>query len=76
MSSTVIVTVTKMIESLPEPAQTHVVEHLHQYLEDLQDEIQWDALFKKSQPQMMAAARRAKQEIAQGLAKPYERFFS
>ena len=72
MSSTVIVTVTKMLESLPEPAQEQVVEHLREYLEDLQDKLQWDSLFKKTQPQLIAAARRAKHEIAQGLAKPID----
>ncbi|MBI2976982.1 MAG: hypothetical protein HYY33_08540 [Chloroflexi bacterium] len=72
MSSTAIATVTKMLESLPEPAQDRVVEHLREYLEDLQDELQWDALFKRTQPQLAAAARRAKQEIAQGLAKPMD----
>jgi hypothetical protein len=72
MSSTAIATVTKMIESLPEPAQDRVVEHLREYLEDLQDELEWDTLFKKTQPQLVAAARRAKQEIAQGLAKPMD----
>jgi hypothetical protein len=72
MSSTAIATVTKMLESLPEPAQAQVVEHLREYLEDLQDELQWDTLFKKTQPQLISAARRAKQEIAQGLAKPLD----
>jgi hypothetical protein len=72
MSSTAIATVTKMLESLPEPAQDQVVAHLREYLEDLQDELQWDALFKRTQSQLVAAARRAKQEIAQGLAKPMD----
>ncbi|RLT32090.1 MAG: hypothetical protein DWI57_18690 [Chloroflexi bacterium] len=82
MSSTAIATMTKMLESLPEPAQEQVVEHLRDYLEDLQDDLQWNILFKRTQPQLIAAARRAKQEIAQGLAKPMdfdqtcERFFS
>ena len=53
MSSTAIATVTKMLESLPEPAQDQVVEHLREYLEDLQDELQWDALFR-TQPQLIA----------------------
>ena len=72
MSSTVIVTVTKMLESLPESAQEQAAEHLREYLEDLQDDLQWDTIFKKTQPQLMAAARRTKQEIAQGLAKPID----
>lgn len=72
MSSTSIATLTKMFESLPEPAQDQVVEHLREYLEDLQDELEWDTLFKRTQPQLTAAARRAKQEIAQSLAKPMD----
>jgi len=61
-----------MIESVPETVQDQVVEHLREYLEDLQDELQWDTLFKKTQPQLIAAARRAKQEIAEGHAKPMD----
>jgi len=68
VSSTAIATLIKMIESLPETAQDRVVEHLREYLEDLQDELEWDALFKKTQPQLVAAARRAKKEITEGLA--------
>jgi len=69
MSSTAIATVIKMMESLPEPVQDQVVDHLREYLEDLQDELQWDSLFKETQQQLVAAARRAKQEIAEGHAK-------
>jgi hypothetical protein len=69
MSSIAIDTVIKMIESLPEPTQDQVVEHLREYLADLQDEYQWDMAFKKTQPQLTAAAQRAKQEIAAGQAK-------
>ena len=68
MSSTAIATVVRMMESLPEAAQEQVVEHLREYLEDVQDELRWDALFKKTQPQLVAAARRAKKDMAQGLA--------
>jgi len=62
----------KMMESLPEPTQEQVVEHLREYLEELLDEHRWDELFKKTQPQLIAAAKRAKQEIAAGLAKPMD----
>ena len=72
MSSTAIATVVKIMESLPKTAQDQVVEHLHEYLEDLRDELQWDTLFKKTQPQLIAAARRAKKEIAEGLAQPMD----
>ena len=72
MSSTAIATVTKMMESLPEPVQDQVVDHLREYLEDVQDELRWDTLFKKTQQQLVAAARRARQEIAEGRAKPMD----
>ena len=72
MTSTAIATVTKMLESLPETVQDRVVEHLREYLADLQDELEWDRLFERTQPQLVAAARRAKQEIAQGHAQPLD----
>jgi uncharacterized iron-regulated protein len=72
MSSETISTVIKLMESLPETAQDRVVEHLREYIEDLRDELQWDSLFKKTQPQLITAAKRAKQEIAAGNAKPLE----
>jgi hypothetical protein len=54
----------KMMESLPERVQDQVVEHLREYLEDLRDEWRWDRAFQDTQAQLMAAARRAKQEKA------------
>ncbi len=72
MSSTAIATVVKMMESLPETMQDQVVEHLREYIEDLQDELQWNISFKKTQPQLIAAAQRARQEIAEGHAKPLD----
>ena len=72
MSSPAITTVIKMMESLPEEVQDIVAEHLREYLEDLQDELKWDKSFKKTQPQLIASAQRAKREIAEGLAKPMD----
>ncbi|MGQ9630620.1 MAG: hypothetical protein ACUVXI_09955 [bacterium] len=72
MSSTAITTVVKMLESLPETVQDQVVEHLREYLADLQDELVWDDLFQRTQPQLVAAARRARQEIAEGQAQPLD----
>ena len=72
MSSNAIATLVTMMESLPTDVQDRVVEHLREYIEDLQDEIQWDKSFHKTQPQLIAAARRAKQEIAEGRAKPLD----
>lgn len=72
MESTAIATVVKMLESLPTSVQDQVVEHLREYLADLQDELEWDSLFKRTQPQLVVAARRAKQEIAEGQAEPLD----
>ncbi|MBC7249284.1 MAG: hypothetical protein H5T62_03290 [Anaerolineae bacterium] len=72
MPSTAIVTVEKMLESLPEEVQERVVEHLREYILDLQDELQWDALFKRTQDKLAAAARRAQKEIAAGKAEPMD----
>jgi chromosomal replication initiation ATPase DnaA len=48
------------MESLPEEVQNRVAEHLREYIQDLHDELK----------KLIAAAKRAKQEIAEGLAKP------
>jgi DNA-binding transcriptional regulator GbsR (MarR family) len=72
MSSPAITTVIKMMESLPEDLQERVVEHLQEYLADLQDELKWNNSFKKTQSKLIALAQKAKQEIAEGLAKPMD----
>lgn len=69
MSSENIATLTKMIESLPDATQELVVEHLREYLEDLRDDLKWDAAFDRSQSHLIEAARRAKLEIDQGQQK-------
>ena len=72
MTTAATATIVRMLETLPEPAQDQVVDHLRLYIEDLQDEIQWDMAFKKKSSQLAAAARKAKQEIAQGLSEPMD----
>jgi ATP-dependent protease HslVU (ClpYQ) peptidase subunit len=72
MSATVMATVVKMLESLPDSVQERVADHLREYIEDLREEWQWDTTFKKTQSQLITAARRAKQEIAAGQAKPLD----
>ncbi len=72
MSSTTLTTIVKMIETLPEAAQNKVAEHLQEYISDIQSEARWESLFKKTENQLVAAARRAKQEIAEGLATPMD----
>lgn len=72
MTSTAIVTITKMMESLPESAQEQAVEHLRDFIAEIQDESEWDTLFEKRSAQLVTAARKAKEEIAAGKAKPYD----
>lgn len=69
MSSEAITTVVKMMESLPEPAQNQIVDHLRNYLMEVQDELRWDELFNKTQPKLIAMARLAKKQIAEGKAR-------
>lgn len=66
MSSAAIATIVKMIESLPDDLQEQVAEHIREYIIDLEDEARWESSFKKSQNKLVAAARKAKQEIAEG----------
>lgn len=56
------------MESLPVSLQERVTDHLREYINDLQDEIKWDNSFAKNQSKLVAAARIAKQEIAEGKA--------
>lgn len=66
MSSTAIDTVIKMMESLPIEIQDRVAQHSREYASDLQDEARWDESFQKTQDNLVAAARRVKQEITKG----------
>ena len=68
VSSPQISTLVKIIESLPVSLQERVTDHLREYINELQDEIKWDNSFAKSQSKLVAAARIAKQEIAEGKA--------
>ncbi len=72
MPSTAINTVVKMLESLPETAQDRV-ERLREYIQDLQDDIQWDVSFRNTEQGLVAAAQRARREIAEGKAAPFRR---
>jgi glycerate-2-kinase len=58
----------EIVEALPSTLQEQVVEHLREYIADLQDEQQWDESFSRTQSALVAAARKAKQEKAAGKA--------
>lgn len=66
MSTAAIATLVKMMGELPEPAHEQVVDRLREYLLDLQDELEWERLVKRTRPQLKVAARCAKEEIAAG----------
>ncbi len=72
MSSPAISTVVKIMESLPESAQNRVLEHLREYIQDLEEELKWEQSFEKTESNLIAAAKRAKQQIAEGLSKPMD----
>jgi predicted ATPase len=68
--STAITTVVKMLEALPGKTQDRVVEHLREYIAELQDEAEWEAQFERTQDQLTAAAHQVREEIAAGQAVP------
>ena len=72
MSSAAITTVVTILESLPENIQARVVEHLSEYLMDLRDETEWDRQFERTQSALASAALRAKEQSAEGLARPLD----
>jgi hypothetical protein len=72
MSAAAIATIVKMVESLPDDLQEQVVEHVREYIADLEEEKRWDASFKRTQDNLVAAARKAKQEIAAGQSVPMD----
>ncbi len=52
--------------------QNQIVEHPREYIAELEDELQWETTFNRTQDQLIAAARRAKQEIAEGKSEPMD----
>jgi hypothetical protein len=72
MSTTAIATIVRMVEALPDDLQEQVVEHIREYVADLEDEKRWNASFKRTQDNLVAAARKAKQEIAAGQSVPMD----
>ena len=72
MASNAVVTITRMIETLPEVLHDQVVEHLREYITELEDELRWETSFNNTQDQLIEAARRAKKEIAAGKAEPMD----
>lgn len=72
MDSTAIATMVKMMERLPASTQEQVVEHMRQYLADLEDEALWDEQFAQSQSPLGAAAQKARREADAGEVEPMD----
>ena len=60
-------TAIKLLETLPEPAQEHLVEELRRLALEAQDDEKWNELFARSAG-LTAAAQKARQEVARGQA--------
>lgn len=61
-------TAIKMLESLPLQVQEHVVEELRNLVEEARDEARWDELFERKKVGLVAAARKARGDVAAGKA--------
>ena len=72
MDSNAITTITRMMETLPETVQNQIVEHLREYITELQDELHWDVAFNNTQEQLIKATQIAKKQIDEGKAEPLD----
>jgi len=72
MDSAAAVTIMKMLETLPEPLQDRVVEHVRDYIEDLRDEARWNESFSRTEEGLVQAARQTRKAIAEGEATPLD----
>jgi len=72
MASAPTMTIIKMLETLPEELQDHVVEHVREYIEDLRDEFRWNESFSRTQEPLVTAARVARKKISDGKASPLD----
>lgn len=72
MSTTTVVTVTKMLEGLPQSVQDRAIEHLREYLDEISDEIRWDESFANSSDKLTLAARGARDRFKDGQTEPLD----
>ena len=67
-----IATVVKMMESLPEETQSQVVEHLREWLLDMEDEAVWDESFARPQKGLYEAAQDVRKQTSEGKSAPMD----
>ncbi|SLM28796.1 conserved hypothetical protein [Desulfamplus magnetovallimortis] len=72
MNSAATVTMIKLFETLPENLQERVLEHMREYINDMEDERKWNLSFSKTQNSLAAAAQQARKEISEGKSKPMD----
>jgi hypothetical protein len=72
MDTAATTTMIKMLETVPDPLQEAVVEHMRDYIEDIRDEAQWKSSFARTQDNLIASARQARKDIAGGKAIPMD----
>jgi len=59
-------TIAKMVQSLPESLQVIVLEKLKEIVAEKMDEAKWNMQFEQKQDQLIAAAKKVKEQIAAG----------
>ena len=59
-------TITRMVQSLPESLQVSVLEELEKIVAEKRDEVEWNIQFEGKQDQLIAAAKKVKQQIIAG----------
>ena len=72
MVSPALATIIKMIENLPEDRQNQLVDHLREYLADLEDEEQWSEAFARTQDKLAYRTQEAARQIAEGKSEPMD----
>ncbi len=72
MPSATMTTIIKMIELLPENQQENIAAHLREYIADLEDEIKWDNIFTKTQPELSKMAKKLRKEISEGKTEEFD----
>ena len=72
MSSPAITTIVNMVESLRTELQEQVVENVRTYLAEIEEEKRWDNSFKRTRDNLVAAARKTKEEVDVGMSTPMD----
>lgn len=72
MDTSAATTMIKMLETVPDQLQEIVVEHMRDYIEDIRDEAKWKDSFSRTPDKLIAAARQARQDVAEGKSNPLD----